>query len=213
MKHIVFGLSAAVLIVVMLMTSVTIEGAAIRNREMKSALHAAMEEAVHSALAKEAYSLDDDELLVADMTALLLEQLNAEDDRLRLSIDIAGADAKKGLLSVHVKEEFSYPNGRTGTVEDEATIILEQEIPKQEYSVVFLLPEEVADELMLPQEIRRYGIEEQRNCKVPDTPSILTGRGMCVVSWTDVETNASYTPEQLRETEVTGDRTFVAVVK
>lgn len=213
MKHIVFGLCATVLIISILMTSVTIEGAAMREREMKNALHAALEEAMHSVLVKEEYSLDDDELLIADVTALLLEQLNVEDNRLKLTVNVAGVDAKKGLLSMNVKEEFSYPNGQTGTIEDEATIILEREIPKQVYSVVFLLPEETADALLIPQEIRRYGIEERQKCKVPNTPSVLTEREQSIVSWTDAETNASFTPEQLRETEVVRDMTFVAVVK
>ncbi len=184
-----------------------------REREVKNTLHAALEEAMRSVFVKESYALEEDELLIADVTGLLIEQLNAEDNRLKLTVDIAGVDAKKGLLSMRVREEFSYPNGKTGMVEDEATIILEREIPKQTYSIVFLLPQETAEALLVPQEIRRYGIEERKKCKVPEVPSALADRGQSIVSWTELKTNAAYTPEQLRETEVMRDMTFVAVVK
>lgn len=213
MKHVVFGLCSMVLVVSILMTTVTIEGATSQERKMKNALHAALERAMLNALTREEYDLDDDDLLIADVTAYLMEQMDTEDGRAKLSVDIAGVDAEKGLLSMRVTKEFSYPNGQTGTVEDEATIILEREISKQIYSVVFMLPEEMADELLIPQEIRRYGIEERQKCKVPDTPSALAACGKSVVSWMDAETNASFTAEQLRETEVVRDMTLVAVVK
>ncbi len=213
MKHVVFGLCAAILIISILMATITIEGASIRKREIKNALHTAMEEAMTSVLTRECNSLENDDLLVADVTALLLEQLNSNDKNLKLQVDVAAADAQRGLLSLHVTEQFTYPDGRTGTVEDEATMILEQEESKSYYRLTYRLPAQITDELLVPEVIQTYTIEEQQKCKVPQTPSLLEQKGFMISSWTDSETNTSYTSDQLAAKDVVNNMDLIAVVR
>lgn len=213
MKYVLFGLCSLVLIVSILMTTVTIEGSSIRKREVNNALHAALEDAMVSVFTKETSSFKNNDLLIADVTALLIEQLNAKDKNLQLEVDVAAADAQKGLLSLHVTEAFTYPNGKTGKVEDEATIILEQEVPKPYHRLTYRLPKNITEELLVPETIRTYYIEEQQKCKVPQTPSLLEQSGFVVTSWVDHSSNVSYTGQQLAETNISKNMNLVAVVK
>ncbi|MBR1628200.1 MAG: hypothetical protein IJ679_02895 [Lachnospiraceae bacterium] len=213
MKHIVFGMCAALLIVSILMNTMTIEGTSLRNREMKNALHCALEEALQDAISREHYDTADNELLLADATALLMNQLNANDKNLTLSLDIAGVDARAGLLSVHASETFTYPDGQTGEVEDTATVILEREVPKNRYNIVYEIPKATMETLLLPKEVRRYCIEERQPLSVPDTPSVMSEKGWTISAWVDKTTNTSYTRDQLLKTIASKDMTLVAVVE
>ena len=213
MKHIIFGLCATMLILSILMNTTTIEGSAMRDRDMKNALHTALEQALLDAVHRENYDAADNDLLLADTSALLIEQLNAKDKNLSLTLDVAGVDAKAGLLSVHARETFTYPNGKTGSVEDEATIVLEREIPKQYYQIVYSLPKNIRDQLLLPEQIRSYTIEERSPIMVPPTPAMLSENGWKISSWVDTKTNASYTEEQLSKMTASCNMNLVAAVK
>ena len=213
MKHIVFGICATLLILSILLNTMTIEGSVLRDRDMKNALHSALEQALLDAVCRENYDVSDNELLLADATALLMEQLNTKDENLKLALDIAGIDAKDGLLSVHAKETFTYPNGQIGTVEDEATILLEREIPKQRFEISYVLPKNIQNQLLLPEMVRSYCIEERSPLLVPKTPQALSQKGWSIVAWIDKTTNASYTREQLLNMTANTDMTLMAVVE
>ena len=212
MKQITFGISGVLLIVVILMTTLSIEGASSKERKLKQAFRYAMAEAMESALKKDSFSAEDDDLLVADVMALLIERLDV-DENATLQVDVAAVDSKKGLLSLHVTEEFVNASGEMERIEDEATILLEREQQKSQYQISYLLPEKVAEELLYPQVIRAYRLEEGCLCKVPQTPSILEGTGRGITGWMDTETNTTYTAEQLRSLPVSHDMTLEAVIK
>ena len=212
MKHVVFGLCATLIIIAILMNAVAIEGSGIRERDLKSALHAALEQALYDAATRESYTTEDSRLLLADAAALLLPRLNSNDKNLSVSLYVAGADAEKGLLCVRATETFTRPNGRLKTIEDEATVILEREIPKQIYTISYLLPQKLQNELLLPKTVRRYCIEEGSLYMVPDTPKALKSRGYDIQSWLDKKTGASYTKSQLEKLAVSKDMELWAVV-
>ncbi len=213
MKHIIFGIGATLIIVMILMNTVTIEGLEMRERDMKNALHAALEEALSDVVSLENYNGWDDELLIADVTALLMERLNANDKNLSLELDVAGVDAKAGLLSVHVKETFTYPNGRTGEIEDVATVVLENEMPKRRYEIVYTLPSDVVKKLLTPKVIKSYYVEERDRFPIPKTPDALASRGMRIVSWLEKNSGTSYTNEQLSRRSPEKDMKLEAVVR
>ena len=213
MRHIIFGLGSTLLIILILTATLSIEGANVRNREVKNALHAALENAIYSSFSKEGYDIKNNDLLVADVTALLLEQLNSNDENLSLSVDIAKVDAKRGLLSMRVTEEYTFPNGKIGKVQDEATIVLEKEISKNRHNIVYRLPKSFAKTIGIPANIRSYCIEEKQKCKVPDDPTILREKGYQIQGWVDKSDNKEYSNKQLESLPATKDMILVANIE
>lgn len=63
-----------------------------------------------------------DELMSDFCTSFMLSQ-NAHGE---ITVNLLGADLEKGILSIEVKSDFRYPNGRKKTVSCLKTVILEE---------------------------------------------------------------------------------------
>ena len=213
MKHIIFGVFATLVIILVLMGNITIEGSAMRNRDLKNALHSSLEQALRDSVSKENYSATDNELLLADALFLLTRQLNANDKGMSLEVDVVDVDAEKGLICVHATETYTGINGRPGKAEDSATVVLEREIPKQRYDITYTLPEDIQKELLLPETVRSYCIEERSPIKIPDTPSAIDKKGWSIKAWKDKKTNTNYTSAELSSMKASKDLSFEAVVQ
>ena len=145
MKQIIYTLSGAMLCVLLFAALLSVDARAVRENEIRTALSDAVEEAVEEVhLAAIDHRLTDEEL-IALFTQLLLSRINvkgdaggAGDPNFALTVDIAGADAEKGLLFAHIKETFTYPNGKTGTIEDTAKLLVEQEGTRGMHTVTYM---------------------------------------------------------------------------
>ncbi len=117
------------------------------------------------------------------------------DPNFSLQVDIAGADAARGLLCVHVKETFTYPNGNIGTVEDTASLLIEQETSRDMITITY----EHTDEAIKQYEkdgnpppektIRIYEVESDQPVPEPSEG------GPWVLISTSPEGDLTYIPE------------------
>lgn len=213
MKHVIYGVLSIVLIVLVVVSLVTVAGRHTREQELKQALRQAVEESVDQVFIQGKYKLDSKEELVADFTSLLVERLHTKDAGQKLRVDIAGVDEQKGLLSVHVEEAYTHPNGRKGVVETETTIALEQEIRKAVYEIHYVIPQEICKAAQksgtpLPTEYRSFILEEGCSMKAPLNPPGIGNKKF--LSWAD-ENGRTYTKSQLETLTVEHTMTLTAI--
>ncbi len=177
MKQIIYTFAATVLCAFIFTAILSVDARAIRENEMQCALSDAVREAVEEVHVSDLrYSLTDDEL-VALFEQLLLTRLSVNgkatgegtdmngDPNFSLTVDIAGVDASRGLLFAHVKETFTYPNGKVGTLEDTAALLIEQESSRDmvtvtyEHTDEFLKKNEADGNAPMDKNIRVYHVE------------------------------------------------------
>ena len=202
MKQAVFGLMAGFIIILSLVAILTVEGRSSRENELNQALSAAVEETMTNLCTTKKYTIGSQEEFVADFCQALLERVHAgsgdaTDDHLTIQVDVMGIDVEKGLLSVAVKETFTHPNGRIGTVTCDATAILEQEEEKQEVVISYYVGGRL---------YKQYGLLEGEACKRPMDPE---EPGKTVAYWRDSDTGE---PAEFPG-EVTENKTYVAVFR
>ena len=213
MKHVMYGLVSILLVVLAIVIWLAVEQRSEREMEMEAALQQAVADVVDQVSLQGKYRVESDEELVADFTALLAERLHVQDAGLKLTVDIAGVDAAKGLLSVRVTEEFTHPNGRKGTCETQATMVLEQEEGKALYEINYVIPEELcaaarAEQEVIPGAYKTYLLEEGTKVRVPENPPDIAGKRF--LAWAD-ERGTTYTKEQLEELTVAQAMTVTAI--
>ena len=213
MKHVMYGLVSILLVVLAIVIWLAVEQRSEREMEMEAALQQAVADVVDQVSLQGKYRVESDEELVADFTALLAERLHVQDAGLKLTVDIAGVDAAKGLLSVRVTEEFTHPNGRKGTCETQATMVLEQEEGKALYEVNYVIPEELcaaarAAGEAIPGAYKTYLLEEGTKVRVPSNPPDFGGKRF--VAWAD-EDGAIHTTAELATMKVEKALTLTAV--
>lgn len=224
MKYITYALASCSIVVLIVFVLLTIDTKAAREVELKDALPTAVESAMEATAMKGSYAYADRNAFIADFTALLLEQINASekgDPNLNVKVDIAGADEKKHLISVHVEALYTQPDGKKGRCEVERTAILETEHQRKVYTVSYYYynPElYTADEkkswtnsdgsIRLEPVYCSYDVVEGETIPVPSLPSDVyyKGKQTELSGWIDMESNTT-----LEEgTKAGGNRTFVA---
>ncbi len=213
MKHVIYGVLSIVLIVLVVVSLVTVAGRHTREAEMQQALRQAVEESADQVLMQGKYTMDSKEELVADFTSLLVERLRTKDANRKLKVDFAGVDEKKGLLSVHVEETYTHPNGRRGTLETEATMVLEQEEKKPLYQVDYRLPAELLAlaseaDIAIPSEYKTYLLEEGELLQAPSNPPDFGGKHF--VAWSN-EDGAILTTAEIKTMKAEQSLTLRAV--
>ena len=213
MKHVMFGACGVLLIVLTVICWIAIAGRSSRELEQQQALNAAVADTMEQLNMQGKYSLDSPEELVADVTSMLVERLHVKDKNLKLNLDIAGADAKKGLLSIHVTEEFTHPNGKIGKYETTATVVLEQEEGKKIYQISYTIPmancvEATNGDQALPTEYKSYVQQAGEQVKAPGNPPDYGNKHF--VAWAS-EDGATYTANQLRKLKVNSSMTLTAI--
>lgn len=200
MKHVIYGAISIVMVVLTLVLMATVAGRHTREQEMQQALRQAVEASVDQAMMQGKYTLNSKEELVADFTSLLVERLRIKDPNLHLKVDIAGVDEVRGLLSVHVTEEYTHPNGRMGMAETSATVVFEQEKKRELYRVDYIIPENVcgearANNVYIPKEYKSYLCEEGETVNAPLNPPNYGTKHFA--AWADAD-GATYTAETLK---------------
>lgn len=122
MKQIVFGVTAGMMIILLIGIMITVHGRTLRTNEAEKSLESAMRMAMEQ-VDGTGYTFADREEFVADFLGALLIQMSSDSD---ITVRILHADEKRGLLSVEVVECYRHPNGGHGSVSVRRTILLDR---------------------------------------------------------------------------------------
>ncbi len=194
-----YTFAGAVLCAFIFIAIISVDTRAIRENELQCALSDAVRETVEEIHVSDfRYPLSDEEM-IALFEQLLLTRLSVNgktidnapdvtgDPNFSLQVDVAGADAARGLLFVHVKETFTYPNGKTGTIEDTASLLIEQEVNRDmitvtyEHTDEFIRKNEQNGSSPMEKTIQVYKIEADQSIPSPS----------CCDDWVLIETSDS----------------------
>ncbi len=180
MKNILHVVVIATVMILFFILLVVNNSYTMRDRETEESLNRAVYNVLdESSIQGKLASGSSDKELISEFTELLTAQLNTKNDKnFALTIDIYEVDSEKGLISLKVTEQFTYPNGKVGSCETTATIVLEQEISETTYTVTYTIPQDVLNKL---NEIN------QKNLSVPDYSGELYGLPETYASYTITE--------------------------
>lgn len=94
-----------------------------RAVSLQDTLHGAMEASVDTALNTRAYTIDDEEALVADVVQGVVLEL--DDPQAELEVQVNEVDRNLGIISMKVTGRYPSVNGTPSVVSVERTVILE----------------------------------------------------------------------------------------
>ncbi len=162
MKHTVYGISLAVLAVMVVAIVLGVSGKNVRKNEMETALNTAIEQSLEQLRLEKSdnrQELAGYQELIADFNGLLLSQIESDSD---LQVEILTADVKKGILDVRITQSYRTILGRERKAECRKSVILEEYSGKKEYHVVtFLVDGEIYS---------RYSLYEGGKIIQPELP-------------------------------------------
>lgn len=173
MRNMVMMMISITIGTLIMMIVMTVTGRMNYASELNSQLPSVVEESVSHLVSQEKIKIGDQEEILAQMQEKLAESLDGVTD---LSVHVAGADVEKGLLSVKTVRQFQHPNGETGMVCADRTVILERQEEKevQQCKVLFFLDEET--------KYKEYELFEGMCIAMPAAPS---KKGKKFAGWVD----------------------------
>ncbi len=123
MKNMITMMIGIVMGVITILIILTVTGRMNYATELESQLPSVVEGALCNAKIKQAYHVADNKEFTADVTEQLAKELDAKTG---IIMRIMGADKEKGLFSVEIDREFTHPDGKSGTVKCNRTVLLDQ---------------------------------------------------------------------------------------
>lgn len=190
MKHAMQIIGLSCLIILIILSIVSVQTKAQKEKEASESLSIAVNDAVEEISESKIHTCETDEELVAAFEQLLLSKLSVSgategeettegDPNFSITTNIVDVDAEEGLLAVKVKETFSYPNNKIGEIEDVALFTFEEETEKAMFTFTFVNPDSLIDTIEhqcwenVPQkEIHTYKIEADQKMLVPPSPKV-----------------------------------------
>lgn len=118
-----FGVSCLAVVTLVFVALLQIVNVDTRAVNLQDSLHAAMSSSLDTALNERAYSIDDEDQLVADVVQGIILELN--DPKVELEIQVNSVDRVLGIVSMKVTGKFHSVSGSTSTVSVERTVLLE----------------------------------------------------------------------------------------
>lgn len=106
--------------VLTLMLIMTMYGRIDRSMELKSNVSSIAEEVIENVKGNQKYEIRNRDEFVADFVETLVYTIDARSD---LQVDIFQCDKEKGVLGVAASLFYEHPNGKTGKVATEKTVI------------------------------------------------------------------------------------------
>ncbi len=193
MKHIIYGLAASIMILLVVLGVLTVEGRTAREQKLKDSVQQAAASTLYSIYQEKNVNMESQDILVDEFTKRLRQLLHSDtsgqqDAPVEFQVKVAGVDAQHGLLSVHVTETFTHPNGRKGTASCDTTAVIEQPKDTPCYTISYRYPNRLYKE---------YTLLEGMSWKQPANPSV---KGQAFQYWVDDATGekASF-PETVTE--------------
>lgn len=177
MKHMAFSIVGAVIIFVVAAILFSLHARNIRKVELERSLSAAVRQSLNKACVTDTDEIGDNDALIADFISNFLGRMKS--DGKDIDIEIRSADIYKGILSAHVTEKYTFPNGRKGKVEASAASVVERESRRPTVSVNYYISwerardagfdyEEGKDFLLYTRRASK-GYEKAVPVKAPDT--------------------------------------------
>lgn len=148
MKQITFVMAGLAIFVLIVLGVLTISHRHLRENEMENALSDTVRSALDDVVMDQDLDITDEDALAVTFYESLLQRINAgedgdEDPNFELQADVTGIDAAKGILSVHVEEKYTKPNGKTGEVKCDATASFDQKKTLKRHTVTFYIGDEI----------------------------------------------------------------------
>ena len=160
MKQAMYAIALGIVLIFSILASSMIESRTNRENNLTQAVRHASKSVVQSILEEQAYTVNSDEQLVAAFAQELCNNLisNSEvsynestkkwtgsntkdntvpDPNLKLTIEVIEADFVKGLLCVHVVQEYTNPIGTISTCEASTTIIFDEMQTHEQYTIQY----------------------------------------------------------------------------
>ena len=122
MKNIVGLIAAVFLGAITILSVMASTGRSSREAELTESLPPAVEEAVSQLMDTKSYDIADRKQFIMDLAECLSDLIDSDGE---IRIEVQNADLEKGLLSVRVTEIYKHPNGKTGTISCERSVIFD----------------------------------------------------------------------------------------
>ena len=113
MKQIIIIIGMAAVILLVTLSLVSVEGKMDRQDELNRAVSAAVKQTIKASQLDGQKDITSNDEMVAEFVQLMSVNLNSDSD---VQIEVMGVDYKEGMLDVKVTENFTYLNGRKGSV-------------------------------------------------------------------------------------------------
>lgn len=193
MKHVIFGVGLATMMVLVITAVMIVSGKDVRENEMDKALNTAVEQAFEQVREKGGYKVSDSQELIADFSKELLLHISSDSS---MKMEVLSADAKTGVLDVKLTETYRTAKGKEKQTSCRKTVLLEDYDQKAEYHIVTFMVNEIVQE--------RYSIYKGNPVILPEEPS---KEGVGFKGWKDTVSG-----EMLQDgMTVEEDMTFEAV--
>lgn len=123
MKTISFGVCGLAIVVMVFVGLLQVVNYDTRTVNLQDTLHSAMSSSLDTALSTRAYTIDDEDELVADVVQGVI--LALEDPEAELQVQVNEVDRLLGIVSMKVTATYHSVSGKTSTASVERTVILE----------------------------------------------------------------------------------------
>ena len=123
MKTTAFGVCGLAIVTTVFVALLQVVGVDTRATNLQDTLYGAMETSLETALNNRAYTIDDDEALVADVVQGVALELG--DSRAELSVQVNEVDRLLGIISMKMTAQYPSVSGKKSTVSVERTVVLE----------------------------------------------------------------------------------------
>lgn len=124
MKNVLIGIVGGMILVYMVVIQISLYTESVRQNELNQCVSDVTMQVLKGCRNQ------TDEAAQKILTDRIRERLTSDS---RVQIDVFACDMQKGIISVKVKEEFLYPNGKSGSVQTARTAIAEkkaEDVPK-----------------------------------------------------------------------------------
>lgn len=141
MKHTIYGISLAVITMLVVAIVLGISGRNVRKNEMETSLNTAVEQSLEQLRNEKGYEIGSYQELIADFNQVLLLQMESDSD---IQVNILTADVEKGILDVEITETYRNILGKEEQAVCRKSVVLEEYSEKKVYHMVtFLVDGEV----------------------------------------------------------------------
>lgn len=143
MKHTVFGISLAVIALLVIVTVLGVSEQNVRKNEMETSLNTAVEQSLEQLKIEKVYEIETYQELIADFNQSLLMQMESDAD---IQVDILAADIEKGVLDVKITAYYRNIFGQEKEAVCRKSVIMEEySEPRSYYTVTFFVDGSIYD--------------------------------------------------------------------
>lgn len=122
MRYTVLGVIMGILFVLFLSCNMTVSGRSLRQNELELSVDRAADQTVERMKSEEYAQITQSEL-EAELVENILCSINSDS---AIEVTIMECNMEQGILAVQVQASFQHPNGKTGTVSTEKTVLWEK---------------------------------------------------------------------------------------